>query len=80
VETYGTLITTALGIFGMPCFTAWSGLNFIGKPKSGETIAVAAASGPVGSMVDQLARPAGATQSRTPQKHRRLLGNVGGHV
>jgi len=53
-------ITTGLGVLGMPGFTAYSGLYAIGKPKSGETVAVAAASGPVGSLVGQLAKMAGA--------------------
>jgi NADPH-dependent curcumin reductase len=53
-------ITTGLGVLGMPGFTAYSGLYVIGKPKPGETIVVAAASGPVGSLVGQLARMAGA--------------------
>jgi len=53
-------ITTGLGVLGMPGFTAYAGLNLIGKPKPGETVAVAAASGPVGSLVGQLAKLAGA--------------------
>ncbi len=53
-------ITTGLGVLGMPCFTAYSGLDLIGKPKPGETVVVAAASGPVGSLVGQLAKLAGA--------------------
>lgn len=60
VETHGAPITTAVGGLGMPGFTAWSGLKFIGQPKQGETVVVAAASGPVGSMVGQLATLAGA--------------------
>ena len=52
-------VSTALGVLGMPGFTAWAGLNLIGKPKAGETVVVAAASGPVGSLVGQLARRAG---------------------
>jgi len=44
----------------MPGFTAYGGLRVIGKPKPGETVVVAAASGPVGSMVGQLAKIAGA--------------------
>lgn len=51
--------TTALGVLGMPGFTGWYGLNRIGKPKAGETLVVAAATGPVGSMVGQLAKLAG---------------------
>ena len=53
-------VTTGLGVLGMPGFTAYSGLKLIGKPQSGETVVVAAASGPVGSLVGQLARIAGA--------------------
>jgi NADPH-dependent curcumin reductase len=53
-------ITTGLGVLGMPGFTAYSGLYVIGKPKPGETVAVAAASGPVGALVGQLAKMAGA--------------------
>ena len=53
-------VTTALGVLGMPGFTGWYGLTQIGKPKAGETVVVAAASGPVGSMVAQLAQLKGA--------------------
>jgi NADPH-dependent curcumin reductase CurA len=53
-------VTTGLGVLGMPGFTAYAGLYVIGKPKPGETVVVAAASGPVGSLVGQLARMAGA--------------------
>ncbi len=53
-------VTTGLGVLGMPGFTAYAGLALIGKPKAGETVVVAAASGPVGSLVGQLARMAGA--------------------
>ncbi len=44
----------------MPGFTAYGGLRVIGKPQPGETVVVAAASGPVGSLVGQLAKLAGA--------------------
>jgi NADPH-dependent curcumin reductase len=53
-------VTTGLGVLGMPGFTAYGGLCVIGKPKPGETVVVAAASGPVGSLVGQLAKIAGA--------------------
>lgn len=46
----------ALGVLGMPGFTAYIGLLNIGQPKAGETVVVAAASGAVGSVVGQLAR------------------------
>ncbi len=46
----------ALGILGMPGFTAWAGLTQIGVPEPGETVCVAAATGPVGATVGQIAR------------------------
>ncbi|MGA2127500.1 MAG: NADP-dependent oxidoreductase [Xanthobacteraceae bacterium] len=49
-------ISTALGILGMPGMTAYTGLTIIGQPKPGETVAVAAAVGPVGSAVGQIAK------------------------
>ncbi|GHG91712.1 NADP-dependent oxidoreductase [Pseudodonghicola xiamenensis] len=49
-------ITTSLGVLGMPGFTGWQGLMEYGRPKAGETLVVAAATGPVGSMVGQVAR------------------------
>ena len=49
-------VTTRLGVLGMPGFTAYGGLRVIGKPAPGETMVVAAASGPVGSLVGQLAK------------------------
>src|SRR5882757_1232594 len=53
-------VTTALGVLGMPGFTAYGGLRVIGRPAPGETVVVAAASGPVGSLVGQLAKIDGA--------------------
>ncbi|WP_347254312.1 NADP-dependent oxidoreductase [Leminorella grimontii] len=46
----------ALGILGMPGFTAYMGLLDIGQPKENETLVVAAASGPVGATVGQIAK------------------------
>lgn len=46
----------ALGLFGMPGFTAYAGLLDIGQPQAGETVVVAAATGAVGSVVGQIAR------------------------
>jgi len=46
----------ALGIMGMPGFTAYMGLLDIGQPKAGETLVVAAASGPVGATVGQIGK------------------------
>ena len=46
----------ALGVLGMPGFTAHYGLLTIGEPKAGETLVVAAATGAVGSIVGQIAK------------------------
>jgi NADPH-dependent curcumin reductase CurA len=53
-------VSTALGILGMPGMTAYFGLLEIGRPKPGETVVVAAASGAVGAAVGQIARIKGA--------------------
>jgi NADPH-dependent curcumin reductase CurA len=46
----------ALGVLGMPGFTAYMGLLDIGRPQPGETVVVAAASGAVGAVVGQIAK------------------------
>ncbi|WP_413282613.1 NADP-dependent oxidoreductase [Vibrio sp. MA40-2] len=46
----------ALGIMGMPGFTAYMGLLDIGQPKAGETLVVAAATGAVGATVGQIGK------------------------
>lgn len=48
-----------LGALGMPGFTAWHALMNIGKPKTGETFVVAAATGAVGQIIGQLAKAQG---------------------
>ena len=45
-----------IGILGMPGLTAYAGMTFLAKPQAGETLVVSAASGPVGSMVGQIAK------------------------
>jgi NADPH-dependent curcumin reductase CurA len=52
-------VSTALGVLGMPGFTAWYGLFAIGGPKEGETVFVSGAAGAVGSAVGQMAKTAG---------------------
>ena len=52
-------IQTSLGVLGMPGFTAWAGMAAYSKMQAGETLVVGAATGPVGSMVGQLAKQAG---------------------
>ncbi len=49
-------VQTALGVLGMPGMTAYTGLLTIGQPREGETVVVAAAAGPVGATVGQIAR------------------------
>ena len=49
-------IQSFLGPAGMPGRTAYFGLNRVGKPKSGETLVVSAASGAVGTVVGQLGK------------------------
>ena len=46
----------ALGVLGMPGFTAYVGLLDIGQPVAGDTVVVAAATGGVGAVVGQIAR------------------------
>ncbi len=58
----------ALGVLGMPAFTAYVGLLDIGQPKPGETVVVAAATGAVGAVVGQIAK----------LKHARVVGIAGG--
>ena len=49
-------VSTALGVLGMPGFTAWYGLTELGQPREGETVFVSAAAGAVGGVVGQVAR------------------------
>jgi NADPH-dependent curcumin reductase CurA len=49
-------LSLALGVLGMPGFTAYMGLTDIGAPREGETVVVGAATGAVGAVVGQVAR------------------------
>ncbi|PHV11682.1 NADP-dependent oxidoreductase [Chitinimonas sp. BJB300] len=49
----------ALGVLGMPGFTAYLGLLEIGRAREGETVVVAAATGAVGAAVGQIAKLTG---------------------
>jgi NADPH-dependent curcumin reductase CurA len=69
----GTLapVSTALGVLGMPGFTAWYGLTELGRPQAGETVFVSAAAGAVGSVVGQVAHELGCPvigSAGSPQK------------
>jgi NADPH-dependent curcumin reductase CurA len=73
-------VSTALGVLGMPGFTAYAGLLEIGRPQPGETVVVAAATGPVGSAVGQVAQIKGARAvgiAGGPQKVRALTEELG---
>ena len=59
VDTTHIPLSAYLGSVGMPGVTAWYGLMKICEPKAGQTIAVSAASGAVGSVVGQLAKARG---------------------
>jgi NADPH-dependent curcumin reductase CurA len=52
-------VSTALGVLGMPGFTAYYGLFELGKPQEGETVFVSGAAGAVGSAAGQMAKIAG---------------------
>lgn len=60
-------VSTALGVLGMPGFTAYYGLFELGRPKAGETVFVSGAAGAVGSTAGQMAKIAGC----------RLVGSAG---
>ena len=70
----------ALGILGMPGYTAYAGLLKIGEPKPGETVVVAAASGPVGATVGQIAKLKGCRVvgvAGGAEKCAHVVGNLG---
>jgi len=80
LDPSGLPVSTALGVLGMPGFTAYAGLLEIGRPKPGETVVVAAATGPVGSAVGQIARVKGARAvgiAGGPEKVRALVDDFG---
>ena len=70
IENHTIPTQTYLGAVGMPGRTAYFGLNYVGKPKRGETLVVSAASGAVGSIVGQLGKLAGL----------RVIGIAGGEM
>ncbi|MEP4803065.1 MAG: NADP-dependent oxidoreductase [Hyphomicrobiales bacterium] len=70
----------ALGILGMPGYTAYAGLLKIGEPKTGETVVVAAAAGPVGATVGQIAKLKGCRVvgiAGGPEKCEHVVKNLG---
>ena len=76
-------VSTALGVLGMPGMTAYAGLLEIGRPKPGETVVVAAASGAVGSVVGQIAKIKGCRAvgiAGGTEKCRFVAGELGFHA
>ena len=67
VDPAAAPVSTALGVLGMPGFTAYYGLFELGAPKEGETVFVSGAAGAVGSAAGQMAKIAGC----------RVLGSAG---
>lgn len=59
LHSRGYPLSWNIGLMGMPGISAYMGLMDIGKPQAGETLVVAAASGPVGSLVGQIAKRVG---------------------
>jgi NADPH-dependent curcumin reductase CurA len=59
IDAAGAPVSLALGVLGMPGFTAWWGLFELCAPKEGETVFVSGAAGAVGSAAMQMAKLAG---------------------
>ena len=59
VDTSQAPLERWIGGLGMPGWTAYFGLLEVGRPQSGETVVVSAASGAVGSIVGQIAKMKG---------------------
>ncbi len=59
IDPAGAPVSTALGVLGMPGFTAYYGLFEIGRPEEGQTVFVSGAAGAVGSAAGQMAKIAG---------------------
>jgi len=80
IDTKAAPAQAHLGVVGMPGVTAWVGLLTIGEPKPGETVAVSAASGAVGSVVGQIAKLKGARAvgiAGGPEKCRYVVEELG---
>lgn len=76
-------LTTYLGALGIPGLTAYFGLLDIGHPDDGETVAVSAAAGGVGSIAGQIARIKGCRVigiAGGPKKCRWIVDELGFHA
>ena len=80
VDTTHVPLSHYLGAVGMPGVTAWYGLVKICQPKAGETVAVSAATGAVGSAFGALAKARGLRAvgiAGGPQKCRYAVDELG---
>ena len=80
VDAADVPLSTYLGPAGMPGITAWYGLSQIMAAKDGETIAVSAAAGAVGSVVGQLAKLRGCRAigiAGGPEKCKHVIDDLG---
>jgi len=59
IELDGFAPSLYLGILGSPGITAWVGLRHVAKIRAGETVAISAATGAVGSVAVRLAKSTG---------------------
>lgn len=69
-----------LSLLGLSSFTAWIGLEKIGRPQPGETVVVSAAAGATGAIVGQIAKIAGARAvgiAGGPEKCRHVVNAYG---
>ena len=73
MEATSAPVSTALGVLGMPGYTAYHGLFEIGRPQPGETVFVSGAAGAVGSA----AGPDGEDR-RLPRHRKRGIGGEAG--
>ncbi|KAL0075680.1 hypothetical protein F4703DRAFT_1910919 [Phycomyces blakesleeanus] len=58
-KTNGLPLSYYVGVLGMPGLSAYVGLKKYGRPKSGETLYISAASGAVGQIVGQIGKALG---------------------
>jgi NADPH-dependent curcumin reductase CurA len=80
IDSRITRPSLTLGALGVPGFTAYVGLLEVGKPKVGETVVVAAASGAIASLAGQIAKLKGCRAvvlAGSADKHRFAIEELG---